>query len=240
MDDLVVRIKEAKVSQEAMGALVADYLPFLKKEIGGIGYGRLSYDERLSLAMLVFVNCIRQYDESRGNFISFLSASVKYRLIDQLKAMEKESRVISLDGKSGGSESDFTGTSENSIEQDISIQNYKKEEEENRLREEIAGFNEELEKYSLSFSQLKNNCPRQKRSRKLCIKLAKEIADNSDMKKSFLATGRLPQRELSLKMGVSAKTVEKYRKYIVALTILLVGDYFAITSFIPYWDEETE
>ena len=215
-----------------MDSLVTDYLPFLKKEIAKYENMGFSYDERLSLAMLVFVNCVKQYDEDKGKFISFLSASVKYRLIDQYRINKKDRRVVSIHGDANSHED-----GDDHMTDEISVQRYLKSEEEKGLREEIHAFNEELKEHSLSFSTLKENCPKQKRSRKLCMKLAFEIANDAAMKENFMKSGRLPQTEAAMRTGISVKTVEKYRRYIVALVILLLGDYSSITSFIPFYDD---
>ncbi len=235
MENLIKRIENAKQEKEAMNALVSDYLPFLKKECGKYRDFGLAFDERLSLAMLVFVNCIRQYDEKRGNFISYLSASMKYRFLDQMRINNKDSKVISLDGNASNNESD--DENDEHIENQISVQKYKKDEEENHLRSEIEEFNKELADHSLTFSALKDNCPKQKRSRKLCIRIAMEIADDPNMKEKFRETGRLSQTEAALRTGASVKSIEKYRKYIVGLIILRLGDYSSITSFIPFYEE---
>lgn len=245
MDDLVVRIEAARKDALVMNGLVSDYVPLLKKEVGKFN-GALTYDEKMSLAMLVFVNCINQYSETKGNFISFLSVSIKNRLIDQVRINEKDSKVISLNdsnhtnGNNGGSENNRYGSNENSgyVENQASLQLYKKEQEEETLRSEIQILQDELSRHSLTFSDLEKSCPKQIRSRKQCIKIAKIIINTPNMMKKFSETGRIPQAELSLLLGISVKTIEKYRKYIVALIIIHIGDYGGIKSFIPFWSDD--
>lgn len=245
MNDLINRIEKAKADSQEMNALVKDYMPLLKKEVGRFQAGgqasdssmSLAYDEKLSLAMLTFVNCIRQYEVDRGNFISYLSVSIRNRLIDQSKANYKDSKVISIIN-SDTDISDSHTEANNYIENMASLQEYNKEKEEQNLRDEILAYNQELEKHSLSLTIIKDNCPSQKRSRKLCIKIARTIWGDENYSEKFNRTGQLPQAELALKLKISTKSIEKYRRYIVGLLILLDGDYSAITSFIPFWTEE--
>lgn len=235
MEDFVRRIEKAKTDSKEMNTLVSDYMPLLKKEAGAFQSGSLAYDEKLSLAMLTFVNCIRQYDINRGNFISYLSVSIRNRLIDQCKVNNKDSKVVSID------DSNIMGYEEenrNYIEDRASLQIYDKQKEEEVLKDEIQEYIEELSKHSLSLSLIKKDCPSQKRSRKLCIRIAKTIWEDPGFLDKFNKSGQLPQAELALKLEISAKSIEKYRRYIVGLLILLKGDYSNITSFIPFWTEE--
>jgi len=228
MEDLVKKIEAAKNGRDALDALTSEYLPFLKKEISKYDHAGLAYDEKLSIAMLVFINCVKQYDEKKGKFISFLSSSIKYRLIDQLRVNNSKPKIIPLNFNNKNVDED----DDNYIEDQVSVQIYRKDEEEKLLKDEIVAFNEELEIHSLSFNTLRKNCPKQKRSRESCIKIAVVIVNDPLMKGKYTKTGQLPQTEASLKTGVSVKTIEKYRKYIVALIILMLGDYPAITGFI--------
>jgi hypothetical protein len=47
----------------------------------------------------------------------------------------------------------------------------------------------------------------------------------------------LAQAELAKEFGISPKTIEKYRKYIVTLSILLLGDYPGIKAYLPLYRE---
>ena len=230
MEEIIEKIKAAKNSRDALNDLTLEYLPFLKKEILRNDSTGLGYDEKLSIAMLVFVNCVKQYDNDRGNFISFLSYSIRYRLIDQMRTQNRKPKIIYLHDNFNEDSTD--GDEDDPIENQASMQKYRKDEEEKLLKEEIESYNEELAKHSLSFGTLAKNCPRQKRSRELCITIASTIVNDSGMREKYEKTGLLPQSEAALKSCVSVKTIEKYRRYLVALMILMLGDYPAITGFI--------
>ena len=85
MDDIVNRIKKAQSDSSELELLISDYLPLLKKQAGAAASGILEYEDRLSLAMLTFISCVRQYTEKRGSFISFFSVCFHNRITDEIR-----------------------------------------------------------------------------------------------------------------------------------------------------------
>lgn len=229
MEDLSHRIGLAKADAGELERLVLDYLPFIKKEIGRIGGAALEYDDKLSLGMLVFTNCVRQYETQRGGFLSYASVCIRNRLLDETRRLGKEGISLPLDGD----EEQVTATAE----ERASLAAYSREQEQRELREEVDGLAAQLAGHGLSFGELARICPRQRRSRALCARLARQVYEDAALREAFQRDGRLPQSELAGRLGISAKTVEKHRRYIVALMVILLGDYPGIGSYIPGYRE---
>lgn len=227
--DLGKRVLQAKDSKNKLEELLNDYIPFIKKQISGYEQKGIEYNDLLSLAMLTFTIAIKTYDESKGNFLSYASICIRNRLIDELrKEVKYKKRLVSI------------GTSEevsNQIEIQTSILEYNKEKEKELLREEIKSFSQELLEYHIAMMELASICPKQKRARLQCIKLAKEVVKSEEMRHYFMQYHRIQQKELSIKFGISVKTIEKHRKYIVAVVILLLGKYPAMQTFLPTFEE---
>ncbi len=225
MNDIAERIVLAKQNQSDMNKLIIDYLPFLKRLVLETAKSSLEYDDRLSIAMLMFMICVRQYEVQKGNFISFASVCIKNRIIDESR---KEVRFP---------KSTIFPVSEFKIEETASLELYSKELERSLLIEEIEDFSSYLKYFDIDFSELVKICPKQDRARKLCNEVARVITQDADMKQIFIKSHRLPQKDLASKLGISVKTIEKHRKYIVTLVILLLGDFPFICSFLPQYGE---
>ena len=54
----------------------------------------------------------------------------------------------------------------------------------------------------------------------------------------FKRTGRLPIREIRKATGASVKTLDRYRKYLVAVIILLSGDFPHLAEYLKPFREE--
>ena len=101
------------------------------------------------------------------------------------------------------------------------------------LAAEIRQFDQALGHCGVTFRELPRVCPTQRRARVRCLQLAACIAADDALRAGFQRTGRLPQGALAQRFGLSVKTVEKHRKYITALAVLLTGDYPGIRAFLP-------
>ncbi len=49
----------------------------------------MEYDDKLSVAMITFINCVRQYDSDKGNFITYVQVSIKNRIIDEIRKEQR-------------------------------------------------------------------------------------------------------------------------------------------------------
>lgn len=220
MDGLEARVMEARESRTAMDALVRDYLPFLKKQAGKATAG-LDYDDRLSLAMVSFTIAAQQYKGERGAFLAFAETCIRNRLADESRRVRRyESRVVEL------REEDhmLPDPCDRAVERAA-------------LSQEIGRLTADLGALGLSFGALAQCCPRQDRARRQCLALAACVAADEGLREDFLRTLRLPQGELARRFQLSPKTVEKHRRYIAALAVILLGDYPGIRAFLPKGEE---
>ena len=231
MEDFVQRIARAKQDNRELDRLVSDYLPFIKKEVGKFGTSVLEYDDKLSLGMLVFANCAKQYSERRGAFLPYASVCIRNRLIDEAR------KLGNLKDNTIAFALDDDAETATTIEEKASLAEYSKQQEQRALQEELAILTGQLAPHDISLGEMARICPKQKRSRALCADLARQVLNNEAMQAVFRQRGQLPQKELAARAGISEKTIEKHRRFIVALLVILQGDYPGIGSYIPGYRE---
>lgn len=218
MEALEEQVCRAVAEPKKMDSFLREYLPFVKKQAAH-ARGVLDYDDALSLAMLAFVNAARQYEPGRGAFLPFAATCIRNRLTDEGRVQRRYSQQV-LAFPNEGAEPSVPFA-------------YDRELERQALTEEIERFRAEISRYGLDFIELSRCCPKQKRARVCCRDLAALVVGEDTLRNDFLRTGRLPQAKLAQRGGVSIKTVEKHRKYIVALTVLLTGNYPDMRTFLP-------
>lgn len=232
MEDFEKRLLLAQQNNKELNRLLSDYIPFIKKQISNKGVFKSDYDDMLSLAMLAFINCVKQYSENKGSFLSFASISIKHRLIDEFRKQQKySSKLITLYSD------EKNDKVVQSAEEHVSLYEYSRQMERQCLSEEISVLSDELASFDIKFTELPKICPKQERARKQCILIAKAIIENERMKNNLLNHHRISQNEISKEFGIHIKTIEKHRKYIVTIAILLMGDYPSIQTFIPQYKE---
>lgn len=225
MENISKRINIAKNDKYELNKLIEDYMPFIKKTVSETHIFGIDYDDKLSIAMVVFMNCVKQYNTSKGGFFAFASLCIKNRLIDELRKESKHMNVTPF----------FQEEKEvSSIEASASIFNYDKEKERQSLVEEISLLKETLVDFGIDFASLEDISPKQKRSRILCMKMAQEICSDAKLKENFIKTKRVPQGELVRRLDISEKSIEKYRRFVVTLAVIIIGDFNGIKAFLPF------
>ena len=234
MSELAQRIEKAKKDNGELNHLLSEYMPFIVRTVREAEPLGMEYDDRLSLAMLVFANCVKQYQEERGGFIAFATTCIRNRLIDESRRQSRmRAKILPFP---------FTGEDRNTeIEMNrASLDIFSLTQEREALSQEIEALSIRLTQYGISFQELPRICPKQEKSRKQCIELARFIASHEEMRNHLLTHRRLMQTELARQFGLSEKTVEKHRKYIVTIVLLLCEDYPFIRAFLPQYKEVSQ
>ena len=231
MDALTERVYTAKAANAELERLIADYMPFIKRTVNDAATLGMDYDDRLSLAMLTFMNCVHQYDEEKGSFTGFAAACIRNRLIDENRKQARYAGKIIPLFPDGEGENDIAAAE--TIEDRVSIAAYNQEREKERLSEEIDMISEQLAEFGIAFAELPRICPKHERARTQCIDMGRYASENDAMRETLFKSRRLMQSSLARQFGLSEKTIEKHRKYIITIVIILAGDYPCIRAFLP-------
>lgn len=231
MGNITDEVLEAQQNSKNLNQLISKYLPFIKKQITRMQGIHLEYDDMLSIAMVTFSGCVQQYAPEKGNFFGFCGVCIKNRLLDESrKQLRYEHKVIPLID-------DTDQDQPQDSDSKASIAMYNTQQEQQCLAQEIETFSNEIKQFSINFNDLPRISPKQKRSRHLCQKLANEIVSTPSLYKELMVHQRIAQAQLSIRFHISPKTIEKHRKYIVTLVLLMSGDYPYIQSFLPNFKE---
>ncbi len=90
---------------------------------------------------------------------------------------------------------------------------------------EILEFAQQLAQYGLKLTDIADNCPKQKRTLDACHRVLACARDDSMLLEQLTATGKLPMAALSGASGVERKTMERHRKYLVALLLAFTNGF---------------
>ncbi|OCA90461.1 hypothetical protein A8F94_00795 [Bacillus sp. FJAT-27225] len=102
----------------------------------------------------------------------------------------------------------------------------------NDLQKEISAFTVLLKDYNITFNDLTNSNPAKPEIRQEAKRVAEIINKNNDLKISFQEKKKLPIKQLQ-KMDASCKTtLNKYNKYITALTLMYSGKFTLLQEYI--------
>ena len=228
LEDLAFQIQSG--DEQLLNIVLEDYKPFIKKTVSSV-CKRYIYesDDEFSIGLIAFHDAILKYNHQRGSsIISFSEVIIKRKVIDYIRKNGKFQDIsIDMNLVENGDES-----SNLTIDQIVSVEEYGKQEEAKTRREEILSFQEHLSQYKLSFHELVEHSPKHEDARLNAIEIAKTVVSSDELLDYLKEKKRLPIKKLEKQVNVSRKTIERNRKYIIAISLILIGDYVYLRDYL--------
>ncbi len=224
---IIRQVYEAKEDTQAADRLIGAYMPFIKVETAKFlnRPPMEGQDDELSIAMIAFHEAIGRYSRGRGTFLKYAAVLIRNRLIDYERREKRHRLVISLDAPAGEEETPILETvagKENHGEE-IAVRD--------ATRAEIEELSRQMEQFGISLTDVADNCPKQARTLEICRKAVQKAQDDPEILEEFLRTKRLPMARLAGGSG-ERKTLERHRKYMVALLLIHTNGYEIIRGHI--------
>ncbi|WP_026894715.1 RNA polymerase sigma-I factor [Clostridiisalibacter paucivorans] len=226
-NNLEKRVNKAKTNEKEMNKLLEEYRPFIMSVITKrcgryIEYGK---DDEVTIGMMAFKEAIESFDESKGKFLSFANRVINSRLIDYYRANNRDKKELLI-----LSDEDINYR----YEMKEAMIQYKSTNENESRKREIEEFKQELYKWGITFHRLMEVSPKHKKLRETYKNMALCIIDNQELLDHLIKTNRLPIKEIEKYMNIHRKKIERGRIYIIALIIILTGDYPHIKEYIEW------
>ncbi len=217
---LISQVYAAKKDSRAADDLIQAYMPFIKSETSKfLKRPPDSSDDELSIAMFAFYEAIRNYSKLKGSFLKFAALQIKNRLIDNYRKEKKNQGQISLESTADDDKSELIDT----------IQDTHDEYSENEMREatrhEIEELSAQMTDFGVSMSDVADNSPRQQRTLEICQKAVSYARNNPEILEDFLRTKRVPLAKLAEGANVERKSLERHRRYLVAVLLICTNGY---------------
>ena len=192
-------------------------------------------DDEFSVALCAFSKAVDVYDEEKGDFLPFAQMLIKRDLIDWFRSQKNTLREVSvaphvLEG-GGEPEEDPSGAY-------LAVIKSSREASDHSLRDEIVTANEMLQDYGFRFLDLTECSPQQDKTRKECALAIRFMLTDSGLFSALEKSRKLPIKALSAASGVSRKTLDRYRKYIIMAVLILDGDYPQLAESLKFVREE--
>lgn len=216
---LVSQVYKAKSDSRAADDLIESYIPFIRSEASKIVKRSVDRsDDEFSIAMFAFYEAIRSYSRLRGSFLKFAALQIKNRLIDYFRKEKRSSGLISLD------EAD---DDDNSLIDSISDEHndYQENEMREATQQEIAELSAQMQDFGVSMTDVAENSPKQRRTLEICQKAVRFARNDPDVLKEFLRTKKVPMARLAEGADVERKTLERHRRYLVAVLLICTNGY---------------
>jgi RNA polymerase sigma factor len=184
-------------------------------------YVEAGRDDEVSIALMAVDEAISHFDPARGTrFLPFAERVIRRRLIDHLRRRgrtETPFSALALEDEEGQAQVPALNRRSLALA----------DEEAERLarREEIRRYGERLERFGLSLEALVHATPRHRDARRGALAVGRLVATDDAMRDHLLAHGTLPLKALERRTGITRKTLERHRRYIVGIALVGPEDF---------------
>lgn len=191
-------------------------------------------DDEISVSLIAFNEAIDRYREfSNKKFYSYAKILIHSRLVDHFRKESREQVAISLDEIPLDAKGDECELNYAEIQQ--SLEHYNQQQQVQERMEEIKIYTTMLEEYGIKLEEMEEASPTRIDARKNLIQVAYDFIKYPDLVETFLKSKHLPITQMLTFSRVSRKTLERGRKYIIALILILLSDDLPhLKSFITF------
>lgn len=221
--DLLKKIDMAKKDRQALNAFLMEQRGIVIRLVDQFPIPNRR-DEHIQIGMIALQEAIMKYDQERGRFSSFASQVIRSRLIDYERKVYRQTRNESLDLVAD----DEQELSYSEIQSAMS--QFRKDQERELMQLEIAAYSQELAGWGLSFSELVQVSPKQERLRKRYFCVVDFLLESEELITWMDMHHKLPIQPIMEGLGEKKRNLERGRKYILSMVILLRGEYPRLKS----------
>ena len=227
---IIQQVYAAKDNLECADALIRSYIPFIKREVSKF-LSRIctGQDDEYSIGLMAFHEAIQSYEKQKGSFLNFAALIIKSRLIDYNRQEERHMGQISL-FEDDEDEEDLSMFDKLADPRDY----YEERSGLEATKEEIAELALVMKSFGISLTDVADNCPKQERTLQACGQVVRCAVSNPELLEELLRTKKLPIANLAAHSGVSKKTLERHRKYILAMLLIQTNGYEIIRGHIKH------
>lgn len=176
--------------------------------------------DEFSIALIAFDEAINKYEENKGDFFAFAYIIIKNRLIDYYRK-EKTNTIPFSElayNNDGDEQTEYEVVGSLDIADDLAF--------------EFEILKEELSKYEITIHELPKYSPKSTKTKTLVYEVLEFIKNNEIARKSILNKKIMPSKLICGNLPVKQKLLERHKKYIIAASVILCGDYPQIAEYI--------
>lgn len=227
-------VREARGgNDESRERLIRAFIPFALRVTAQAAGRRIDpdVDDEFSVALLALNEAVDSFEPERGvAFLGFAETVIRRRLIDFFRReANRRRREVPL---TSFEEENEEGSVINPLEAVQAAEAFVAASETEARREEIFRYRQVLASYGITMADLVRSSPRHEDARRRAIAAARMVAGSTELVKYLKLKKELPLKLLSGEVEVSRKTLERQRKYIIAVVLVLIEDFEYLREYV--------
>ncbi len=226
---IIKEVYAAKENLQKADDLIRAYIPFIRSEASKC-ISRLctEQDDEFSIAMIAFHEAILGYDRGKGAFLNFAAMLIRNRMIDYQRKEARHQGNISIYTENGDDDRtilDGLADERDHFEESANLE---------ATKQEIEELSKVMAQFGVGFSDVAEHSPKQERTLEACASAIRYAVEHSHLLEMLLKTKKLPLSELVSGSGVERKTLERHRKYILAMLLIQTNGYEIIRGHLRH------
>lgn len=182
-------------------------------------------DEEASIARMAMLEAFDKYEPQRGNLLLYLGYVIRNRIIDYKRSEEKRHHTP-LSAFNSDDPRLLRGDEQDQAEQILN---------DLARKQDIDRFQAALQHYDIELEDLVKGSPRQKKTLEAALKVAHMIAQDSEMCDYLQEKKMIPIRMLEKQHNANRKIIDRYRKFIIASTLIIIHDIQSLKPYLSNW-----
>lgn len=225
--------KAQQGDEDVRNELIRSYTRFVLKVAASVcgRYLKVGEDDEASIALIAFNEAINNYNENRNvSFLSYSELLIKRRLVDYYRKEKKGDKIIQLSNLEHGDGNTDTGFLV--LAQRQAAQRFQEQQEASERRAEIIQFTKILKDFGISFDELVKISPRHEDARVRAIEVGYLVAQCSEFRNYLMSKKELPLKQIEREVKLSRRTLERQRKYIIAVSLIIIHNFAYLREYI--------
>lgn len=229
------RAIEARRSEDALNRLALENNGFILRCASKICKRFITEsDDEYEVALVAFCEAVRAYDDSCGGFMGFAALVIRRRLMDYFDSQTRRSREIAAGSAMAWDEEAPTGVIAE-VQQQLAQGVHSGQ---STVRDEIEALGDVLNAYGFSFFDLAEASPKAAKTKRCCARAVNWMLALAERVLTMRRTRSLPVTAIVKALEIARKVIERHRRYIIAATEILDGDYPHLAEYMDYIKKE--
>lgn len=226
---IIKKVYAAKEDMQKADELIREYLPYIRSETAKfMGRACTEQDDESSIAMIAFHEAILGYTKERGAFFGYTSMLIRSRLIDYQRKETRHQGLIRLDEEHGEEKQPLAAglaDRKDHYEESVNLE---------AAKQEIEELSQIMAVFGVTFTDVADNSPKQERTMEACGNAIRYAVKNKELLEELLRTKKLPMAKLAAGSAAERKTLERHRKYILAMLLIQTNGYEMIRGHLRH------
>ena len=236
LNERIVKVQSGDLSLR--NQIIAEYQPFIIKVSSKVckRYINPQQDDEFSIALSAFNEAIDSFDANQNtSFLTFADTVIRRRVIDHIR---RESKYYNQIPMTTFDHMDEEENVVNLVEVNQAIDAYQHQQHAEDRKEEIQRYTAKIAEFGITLQDLVQASPKHLDARRNLFQIAEVLVSDPEMVEHLIANKTLPIKELLTKINFSRKTIERNRKYLIALAIIRIYDFHYLKDYLHVEDEE--